>query len=89
MVATEFMAASGRPVDPEQVYGSHPHLVAKDVADAILYSLGVPQHVQVRLTSTCKAQRTYTRSTHSQLNPVHTVTVFSPSTIPPNLTPLS
>ncbi|KDR14275.1 farnesol dehydrogenase-like isoform X2 [Zootermopsis nevadensis] len=47
MVATEFMAASGRPVDPEQVYGSHPHLVAKDVADAILYSLGVPQHVQI------------------------------------------
>jgi NADP-dependent 3-hydroxy acid dehydrogenase YdfG len=52
MVATEFMAASGRPVDPKQVYGSNPHLVAKDVADAILYVLEVPPHVQVCLSST-------------------------------------
>jgi NADP-dependent 3-hydroxy acid dehydrogenase YdfG len=53
MVATEFMAASERPVDPKEIYGSNPHLVAKDIADAILYVLGVPPHVQVSLSFTC------------------------------------
>jgi NADP-dependent 3-hydroxy acid dehydrogenase YdfG len=48
VVETEFVAATGRDLDPKQVYSSIPHLGPKDVADAVLYVLGVPPHVQVR-----------------------------------------
>ncbi|PSN43218.1 hypothetical protein C0J52_17260 [Blattella germanica] len=47
MVETEFMAASGRPVDLEKVYKVNPCLQAKDVSDCILFVLAAPPHVQI------------------------------------------
>jgi NADP+-dependent farnesol dehydrogenase len=46
-VKTEFMIASGNPnLDPELL--KHlPFLDSKDIADAVLYILGTPPHVQV------------------------------------------
>jgi hypothetical protein len=48
LVDTELITASGTDVDTKRIYASAPHLKAKDVADAVLYVLGVPSHVQVR-----------------------------------------
>ncbi|XP_069683490.1 dehydrogenase/reductase SDR family member 11-like [Periplaneta americana] len=47
IVKTEFAAATGSGVDPEEFYGGLPHLVGKDVADVILYVLATPPHVQI------------------------------------------
>ena len=46
-VRTEFLIASGRQgLDPE-ILNRIPILESKDIADAVLYILGTPPHVQV------------------------------------------
>jgi NADP+-dependent farnesol dehydrogenase len=47
IVDTEFFIASGSPkLDPE-VIKHVPMLESKDIADAVVYILGTPPHVQV------------------------------------------
>jgi hypothetical protein len=45
-VKTEFIIASGHQMDPE-LLKHMPFLDSKDIADAVLYILGTPPHVQV------------------------------------------
>lgn len=46
-VKTEFLIASGnQDIDPEML-DQIPFLESKDIADAVLYILGTPPHVQV------------------------------------------
>ncbi|KAF2901343.1 hypothetical protein ILUMI_04849 [Ignelater luminosus] len=48
VVKTEFRKAAGLlENNPENAYENYPHLVATDVADAIMYVLSTPPHVQV------------------------------------------
>jgi NADP-dependent 3-hydroxy acid dehydrogenase YdfG len=50
VVKTEFLIASGTPaINPEEIYKG-PSLESKDVADAVVYILGTPPHVQVLVT---------------------------------------
>ncbi|XP_069683468.1 farnesol dehydrogenase-like isoform X2 [Periplaneta americana] len=48
IVKTEIIEASGMAIPSEFLYGTFPHLEASDVADAVLYALGTPPHVQVQ-----------------------------------------
>jgi len=47
-VRTEIVIAAGAtPEAAEKIYGDRPSLDAKDIADALVYALGTPGHVQV------------------------------------------
>ncbi|XP_021929730.1 dehydrogenase/reductase SDR family member 11-like [Zootermopsis nevadensis] len=48
MVKTDFLTSSGtKLVTAEATYSSNPHLLPKDVADAVLFALGSRPHVQI------------------------------------------
>ncbi|KAJ9585022.1 hypothetical protein L9F63_020632, partial [Diploptera punctata] len=48
VVKTDFLVSSGTTLlSPEQMYSSNPHLLPKDVADAVTFALSTPPHVQV------------------------------------------
>ncbi|KAJ9589358.1 hypothetical protein L9F63_017435, partial [Diploptera punctata] len=47
LVNTEFTTVSSADYTPETLHESHPHLQPQDLADAVLYVLGTPPHVQV------------------------------------------
>jgi NADP+-dependent farnesol dehydrogenase len=48
VVKTDFFTSSGtKIITPEDMYSSNPHLLPKDIADAIIFALGTPPHVQV------------------------------------------
>jgi NADP+-dependent farnesol dehydrogenase len=47
LVKTEILDVSGIAFPSENVYRNYAHLEAKDVAEAVLYVLGTPPHVQV------------------------------------------
>jgi NADP+-dependent farnesol dehydrogenase len=46
-VKTEFFIASGNPNQHPELMKHVPFLESKDIADAVLYILGTPPHVQV------------------------------------------
>ena len=46
-VKTEFLIASGREVPDAELLYQVPLLESQDIADAVLYVLGTPPHVQV------------------------------------------
>jgi NADP-dependent 3-hydroxy acid dehydrogenase YdfG len=48
-VKTEIVEASGFPKGPVEHYKDVPFLEAKDIADSVLFVLGAPPHVQVRV----------------------------------------
>jgi hypothetical protein len=48
VVKTDFLISSGtKIVTPEVMYSNNPHLFPKDIADAVMFVLGCPPHVQV------------------------------------------
>ena len=48
LVRTEIAIAAGAPPEvAKQIYEESPCLEAKDIADALVYALGTPGHVQV------------------------------------------
>lgn len=40
-----------RTVNSEELYAENAHLEPKDIADAVIYVLGAPEHVQVNATA--------------------------------------
>jgi NADP-dependent 3-hydroxy acid dehydrogenase YdfG len=50
---TELGQASGIPMDELEKFKDIPILAASDIADAVIYVLGTPPHVQVSIK--CKA----------------------------------
>lgn len=49
MVKTEFAEAGGMDPTELQKFGEHPMSESKDVADAVVYVLSTPPHVQVHI----------------------------------------
>jgi hypothetical protein len=50
VVKTDFLISSGTNIiTPDAMYSSNPYLLPKDIADAVLFALGCPPHVQVIL----------------------------------------
>jgi NADP-dependent 3-hydroxy acid dehydrogenase YdfG len=55
VVKTDFLVSSGTSIiTPDAMYSSNPYLLPKDIADAVLFALGCPPHVQVMLLRTHK-----------------------------------
>ena len=50
LVDTELLRTGAKSLDPEELFSRLPSLKPSDIADAVLYVLSTPSHVQVPLS---------------------------------------
>jgi NADP-dependent 3-hydroxy acid dehydrogenase YdfG len=50
-VKTELFEASGIPKEVLEQFKDNPYLEARDIADSVIFVLGTPPHVQVRVST--------------------------------------